>query len=118
MRLGDAPPRQFAGGFGNLNYLLDLDGRQVVLRRPPPGPLPPGANDMAREHRILSVLWRAFPLAPQGLHFCADSSVLGAPFQLIEYRSGLVIRESLPPPEYRRAAIGRARRPPGLEAHA
>jgi aminoglycoside phosphotransferase (APT) family kinase protein len=106
MRLGDAPPRQFAGGFGNLNYLLDVDGKEVVLRRPPPGPLPPGANDMAREHRILSVLWRAFPLAPRGIHFCADPSVLGAPFQLIEYRPGLVIRESLPAPLAGRPDVG------------
>lgn len=49
-------PRQFAGGMGNLNYLLELDGTPCVIRRPPPGPLPPGANDMAREHRVLSRL--------------------------------------------------------------
>jgi hypothetical protein len=34
-----------------------------VLRRPPAGPLPYGANDMAREYRILSSLWREYPLA-------------------------------------------------------
>jgi aminoglycoside phosphotransferase (APT) family kinase protein len=90
------PPRQFAGGFGNLNYLVEINGSPAVLRRPPAGPLPPGANDMAREHRILATLWRAYPLAPRALLFCEDPDVLGAPFQIIEYRRGIVIRDSLP----------------------
>lgn len=93
----DPPPRQFAGGFGNLNYLIALDGERAVLRRPPAGPLPPGANDMAREHRVLSHIRAAFPLAPESLVFCADESVLGAPFFIMEYRPGLVVRATLPP---------------------
>lgn len=92
----DPPPRQFAGGFGNLNYLLEMDGRPVVLRRPPLGPIPPGANDMRREDRILRVLWQAFPLAPRSLVFCDDEAVLGAPFFIMEYRPGLVIGGDMP----------------------
>jgi len=42
--LGPTPGRQFAGGFGNLNYLIEIDGKPAVLRRPPGGPLPLGAN--------------------------------------------------------------------------
>ena len=91
-------PRQFASGFGNLNYLLSVDGAAVVLRRPPPGPIPPGANDMARESRILSGLWKAFPLAPRCLHFCADAAVLGAPFLIMQYRPGIVIGPRMPQP--------------------
>lgn len=97
-------PQQFAGGFGNLNYLVSVDGVAAVLRRPPAGPLPPGGNDMAREHRVLSRLWRAFPLAPRSLHFCADETVLGAPFFIMDYRPGLVVRGDLPP-----AVAGRGR---------
>lgn len=93
----EPPPRQFAGGFGNLNYLIELDGKPAVLRRPPAGPLPPGGNDMTREHRVLSRLGRAFPLVPRTLHFSADESVLGAPFFIMEYRPGLVVRAELPP---------------------
>ena len=104
--LGPAPPRQFAGGFGNLNYLIEIDGRPAVLRRPPAGPLPRGANDMAREHRILSSLWRAYPLAPRGLYYCAEPDVLGAPFQIIEYRPGIIIRDALPPSLVGRADVG------------
>jgi aminoglycoside phosphotransferase (APT) family kinase protein len=89
--------RQFAGGFGNLNYLIEIDGRPAVLRRPPDGPLPAGANDMAREYRILSRLWRAYPLAPRALMFCEDPVVLGAPFLILEHRPGIIVREALPP---------------------
>jgi aminoglycoside phosphotransferase (APT) family kinase protein len=67
------------------------------LRRPPAGPLPYGGNDMAREYRILSTLWREYPLAPRAVLFCDEASVLGAPFQIIEYRPGMVIRDTLPP---------------------
>lgn len=44
----DGPVRQFAGGYGNLNYLIRVDGHWAVLRRPPLGEIPKGANDMAR----------------------------------------------------------------------
>jgi aminoglycoside phosphotransferase (APT) family kinase protein len=106
--LGPAPPQQFAGGFGNLNYMIELNGKPAVLRRPPSGPLPPGANDMAREYRILSSLWRAYPLAPRGLFYCAEAGVLGAPFQIIEYRPGIVIRDTLPPDLAGRPEVGAA----------
>lgn len=92
----DFPPERFAAGFGNLNFLIRVDGVRYVLRRPPAGPIPPGANDMAREFRILSHLHPVFPLVPKARHFCDDASVLGAPFQLMEYRPGLVIGASIP----------------------
>ena len=86
------PVRQFGTGLANINYRLTAGGRRWVLRRPPGGELPPGAHDMAREHRILSRLWRVHPLAPESVHLCEDRSVIGVPFQLIDYRPGLVIK--------------------------
>jgi aminoglycoside phosphotransferase (APT) family kinase protein len=103
---GPSPPRQFAGGYGNLNYLIEIDGQPAVLRRPPPGPLPYGGNDMAREYRILSSLWREYPLAPRAVFFCEETSVLGAPFQIIEYRPGMVVRDTLPPGLAGRPEVG------------
>lgn len=102
----DPPPRQFAGGLANLNYLIQLDGRPAVLRRPPLGELPPGAYDMTREHRILSRLPDALPFVPRGLHLCADATVIGVQFQIIEYRPGLVIREHMPPELAGRPEVG------------
>lgn len=92
-----APPRQFRGGVGNLNFLVTLDGQHCVLRRPPFGNIPIGANDMAREHRVLSRLGDDWALAPRSLHYCSDESVLGAHFLIMEYRPGLVIGYQLPP---------------------
>lgn len=89
-------PRQFASGFGNLNYLIKLNDNPYVLRRPPLGPIPPGANDMKREYRILSRLHKKYPLAPKAIHFSDDETILGAPFFIMEYRPGLVIGGTLP----------------------
>lgn len=88
--------RQFAGGKANLNYLVTLDGRPAVFRRPPAGPIAEGANDMAREWRVLSRLGVGFPLAPKGLLYCDDLDVLGASFQLLEFREGIAIGGELP----------------------
>src|ERR1700748_3727220 len=77
LALGPGPPRQFTGGFGNLNYLIEIDGEPAVLRRPPAGPLPYGGNDMAREYRILSSLWRGYSPAPRGVVFFGGGKGVG-----------------------------------------
>jgi aminoglycoside phosphotransferase (APT) family kinase protein len=95
--LGEVPPpRQFAGGLANLNYLLLLNGEEAVLRRPPLGPLPVGAFNMEREFNVLHHMNAGFALAPKALHFCSSPEVLGAPFQLLEYRRGFSVRSTLP----------------------
>lgn len=92
--------RQFGGGHANLTYLLRFgEGAGVVeyvLRRPPLGPVAPGSHDMSREHRALSVLWKAFSLAPRSYLFCDDTSVIGAPFFVMERRHGVVVRGAIP----------------------
>jgi aminoglycoside phosphotransferase (APT) family kinase protein len=71
--------------------------REFVLRRPPLGPIPPGAHDMRREHRVLSLLHRRYPLAPRSLLLCEDESIIGAVFVVEERRHGFVIRDDVPP---------------------
>src|SRR6202034_3942624 len=39
-------PRRIGDGHSNLTYLMSDGERGVVLRRPPPPPLPKGANDV------------------------------------------------------------------------
>ncbi|HEV2187934.1 MAG TPA: phosphotransferase family protein [Stellaceae bacterium] len=91
---------QFHGGKANLTYLLRFGGsnspREFVLRRPPLGPIPPGAHDMRREHRVLSALSRRYRLAPRSLLLCEDESIVGAVFIIEERRVGFVIRDDLP----------------------
>src|SRR5947209_19765522 len=93
---GTMSVRQFGGGKANLTYLLRFGAQEFVLRRPPLGPIPPGAHDMRREHRVLSVLHRRYPLAPRSLMLCEDETIVGAVFQIIERRPGFVIRDDIP----------------------
>jgi aminoglycoside phosphotransferase (APT) family kinase protein len=88
---------QFAGGHANLTYLLRFGTQEYVLRRPPLGPVAATAHDMGREHRVLSVLYRAYPLAPRAFLFCDDATLIGAPFFIMERRRGTVVRRSIPP---------------------
>ena len=88
---------QFPGGHSNLTYLVRLDGREFVLRRPPFGPVAPTAHDMPREYRLLAAIHPVFPLAPQPYLLCADPAIIGAPFYLMERRQGIIVRREVPP---------------------
>jgi aminoglycoside phosphotransferase (APT) family kinase protein len=93
---GEFSVRQFRGGHANLTYLIRFGDAEYVLRRPPLGPLAPGSHDMRREFRVLSKLYRQFPLAPRSHLYCADESIIGAPFQIMDRRHGIVIRNRMP----------------------
>ena len=95
--VGPLSVRQFGGGKANLTYLIQFGDREFVLRRPPLGPIPPGAHDMRREHRVLSVLYRRYLLAPKSLLLCEDEGIIGAVFIVEERRHGFVIRDDIPP---------------------
>ena len=93
----EAQVEQFRGGHSNLTYLVRVDGREAVLRRPPFGSTVKSAHDMGREFRILSRLAPAYPRAPRVIAFCDDPSVLGAPFYLMERVEGVILRREPPP---------------------
>src|SRR5882724_29363 len=71
---------QFPGGHSNLTYLLRFGNQEFVMRRPPFGPVPLRAHDMAREYRILAAVNPVFALAPKPLLLCEDLSVIGSIF--------------------------------------
>lgn len=91
--------KQFRGGNSNLTYLLRYGDYEWVVRRPPFGPLPPSAHDMGREYRVLSRLWEQFEQAPRAVLYCEDPSIIGAPFFVMERRTGFVIANRRPLPE-------------------
>jgi aminoglycoside phosphotransferase (APT) family kinase protein len=93
---GDLEVQQFPSGASNLTYLLKVGDWEGVLRRPPLGPVPPKAHDMGRESGILSKLNAAYPLAPKPYFFTDDESVIGAPFYVMERRTGVVLDDSFP----------------------
>lgn len=97
--LADGPfdLRQFRGGHANLTFLVRFGAQEYVLRRPPLGPVAPGAHDMAREHRVLSALAPLYPLAPRSYLLCEDETVIGSVFVVLERRRGVVFRGDLAP---------------------
>ena len=82
-----------AGGRSNLTFAVtDAAGRKLILRRPPVSHVLASAHDMGREHRIISALAGTPVPVPQTLGFCADESVSGAPFYVMDFVDGLVLR--------------------------
>jgi aminoglycoside phosphotransferase (APT) family kinase protein len=83
-----------AGGHSNLTFrVTGADGARFVLRRPPMGHVLASAHDMGREHRIIHALQGTqVPVAPS-LGFCDDIEVNGAPFYVMGFVDGHVIRD-------------------------
>ncbi len=96
--------RQFGGGHANLTYALSFgagaSSARYVLRRPPLGPVAPGAHDMRREFRVLERLYTGFAPAPQAYLLCTDHAIVGADFFVMERRDGIAFRHDVPK-EYR-----------------
>ena len=95
---GATGPLEFdliAGGHSNLTYgVKDAAGHHYVLRRPPLGQVLASAHDMGREHKIISALGSTdVPVAP-ALGLCTDDAVNGAPFYVMDFVDGLIIRDT------------------------
>ena len=94
-------------GHSNITYRLTRGDRQVVLRRPPRGPLPPTAHNVLREARLLKALEGTNARTPGVFAACDDHSVIGSDFYVMECVEGDVIFDSVPdvlstPEEHRR----------------
>lgn len=111
---GDLMVRQFPNGSANLTYLLTFGSTRVVLRRPPLGTIAPGAHDMQREYTVLAALDGLFAKAPTPLHFCGDEKVAGAPFFVMSYVAGVVVRNTLPAAMRAQSTAGAAARQVGF----
>ena len=93
---GSLVVRQFPSGHSNLTYSLSLGTRELVLRRPPFGSKVKSAHDMSREFRVLSKLHSAYAPAPEVLLYCADHSIIGAPFYVMNPVHGIILRAHVP----------------------
>ncbi len=89
----DLGPVPVGDGHSNVTFRLSTD---VILRRPPRGPLPPSAHDVLREARLLTALEPTSVRTPRMLAVCADLEVIGAPFYIMERVRGAVITDELP----------------------
>lgn len=91
---GVAPPLTFdlvSGGRSNLTYrVTDASGTVRALRRPPTGGVLSTAHDMSREWRFLTALAPTAVPVPTPLAYCADASVTGAEFYVMDFVDGTV----------------------------
>ncbi|MGW5385319.1 phosphotransferase family protein [Nocardia sp. NPDC003963] len=81
-----------SGGRSNLTYLLTDGTHRWVLRRPPLGHVLATAHDMDREYRVLRALHPTAVPVPEPI-VSAGPEVIGAPFYVMEFTRGVVLRE-------------------------
>jgi aminoglycoside phosphotransferase (APT) family kinase protein len=103
---GEIRAQPIGDGHSNVTYLIERERAEVVLRRPPRGPLPPSAHDVLREARLLRALQSTAARVPKVLAVGDNETVIGCPFYVMERVPGEVIVWQTPPtldtPEQRR----------------
>ena len=93
-RSGELRAELISGGRSNLTFLVADDASKWVLRRPPLHGLTPSAHDMAREYRVVAALQDTPVPVARAITMRNDDSVGGAPFQMVEYVQGRVVRHA------------------------
>ena len=86
----DLHVEQFTHGFSNLTYLLRIENKEYVLRKPPIGAIKRG-HDMGREFKVQRGLETAFPKVPKMHAFSEDETILGSPFYVMEKVEGIIL---------------------------
>ncbi|GAB3976235.1 phosphotransferase family protein [Actinoallomurus acanthiterrae] len=97
------------GGRSNLTYEVTDGTHRWVLRRPPLGVLTPTAHDMDREYRVVAALGSTGVPVARAVLSCPDPTVIGAPFSVVDFVEGTVLRDgdeaaTLDPADARRSA--------------
>ena len=93
-RSGRLRAELISGGRSNLTFRVHDDASAWVLRRPPMHGLTPSAHDMAREYRVVAALADTPVPVADAVTLCEDDSVLGAPFAMVSYVPGRVVRSA------------------------
>lgn len=97
-RVDLSPPLSFSlitGGHSNLTFkVTDTAGGEWVLRRPPLKQVLATAHDMGREHRIISALAPTEVPVPPVVGLSPDDSVNGAPFYVMDFVEGHILRNA------------------------
>ncbi len=87
--------QQFGFGQSNPTFLLSAAGKEVVLRKKPPGKLLPSAHAVDREYRIIKALKGAGVPVPEPYLLCTDEQVIGTSFYLMERVKGRIFRDPI-----------------------
>ena len=82
----------FKHGQSNPTYYVSYAGKELVLRKKPPGKLLPSAHAVEREYRVMRAMESARVPVPPLYSLCEDSNILGTPFYLMEYVPGRLFK--------------------------
>jgi len=86
---------RISGGRSNMTFAVrDAAGHAWALRRPPLGKRLGSAHDMGREHRVISALQETPVPVPPVVGLCEDESVNGAPFYVMGFVEGPILRSA------------------------
>lgn len=89
---GPVTVRRLGTGHSNLTYrVVDAEGRQVVVRRPPRGNLAQSAHDVVREARIMAALGPTCVPVPEVLGVAQTSSFCDAPLVVMSMLPGKAV---------------------------
>ncbi|MFT6795432.1 MAG: aminoglycoside phosphotransferase (APT) family kinase protein [Maribacter sp.] len=86
----DLKVHQFSNGYSNLTYLLEVEEKELVLRRPPFS-APKRGHDMGREYKVLHLLNPVFDKTPKVYAYTENKTILGAPFYIMSKIDGEII---------------------------
>ena len=95
--IGDGPieAEPVGEGHSNVTFVVRRGDAEVVLRRPPRGPLPPSAHDVLREARVIGAL-QGKARVPGVLAVGDDEQIIGAPFFVMDKVEGHVVTSEIP----------------------
>ena len=82
--------KQFTHGYSNLTYLLSIENKEYVLRKPPIGAIKRG-HDMSREFKVQSAVQKEFSKVPKMFSFSEDTAILGSDFYIMEKVDGIIL---------------------------
>jgi aminoglycoside phosphotransferase (APT) family kinase protein len=88
---------QFKGGQSNPTYRLDTPSHRYVLRRKPFGKLLPSAHAVDREYKVITALHTAGFPAPRTYALCADDTVVGSMFYIMDMVPGRIFWDATLP---------------------
>ena len=85
---GPLTAEKFSGGQSNPTFRLRAKSGDYVLRRKPPGQLLKSAHAVDREFRVMAALKTTDVPVPRVYHLCADDTVIGSMFYVMEFIEG------------------------------
>ena len=82
--------KQFTHGYSNLTYLISLEDKEYVLRKPPVGAIKRG-HDMSREFKVQTAVKKEFSKVPKMFAYSNDEAILGSEFYIMEKVDGIIL---------------------------